>query len=50
MSNGFDNITGASFTFGSNHSRPLTDATQGFTQVTAATDKGNLKVMLPDMV
>jgi hypothetical protein len=43
-------ITGAGFAFGPNHSRPLTDAPQGFAQVTAAADKGNLKVIFPDMV
>ncbi|GAI17462.1 unnamed protein product, partial [marine sediment metagenome] len=46
----FDNIASAGLTFGSNHGCSLTNAAQGFTQVTAATDKGNLKVMLPDMM
>ncbi|GAF74305.1 unnamed protein product [marine sediment metagenome] len=50
MPDGLYYISGAGFAFGSNHGCPLTNAPQGFTEVTAAADKGNLEVMLPDVV
>ena len=50
MPYGFDDIAGAGLAFGPNHGGPLADTAQGFTQVAAAANKGDLEIVLPDVM
>jgi len=47
---GFNNVTGASLTLGPDHGGSLGDPTEGFSQVAAAADEGDLEVRLCDVV
>ena len=50
MPNSFHDVASAGFTLGSDHRGAFTDTTQGFPEVAAAADKGDLEVVLEDVI
>lgn len=41
MTDGFDDVAGAGFTFGADHGCAFGDATEGFAEVAASADEGD---------
>lgn len=50
VSDGFDDVSRAGLALGADHGSAFGDAAQGFAEVAAAADEGNLEVMLRDVV